>query len=301
MQIKKKNGLKPKGGEMQGLTRKIVGDRWDGPFVARLRRYVEFSASDIDDLRGLLDGEQSVRKRRDVAEGGSHARLSFVKDGFAARYKVLHNGKRQIVNIVVPGDVIGLPGSFLDTPSFSVVALTDMKLESCALDDYVALAHRRPKFGLALSWLAVHEATTYAEHIVDIGRRTALERVAHFLLEIHGRLAAVGRAAPAAFDLPVSQEIMSDALGLSVPHINRMLAELRESGMIALAGRHVSFPDMRRIQQLAHFEPVRLTRIPAPSPPATIVVPKRPIVDRRAVARPAAVARHVGGRAALPN
>ncbi|MBS0547137.1 MAG: Crp/Fnr family transcriptional regulator [Proteobacteria bacterium] len=290
---------------MQGLTRKIVGDRWDGAFVARLRRYIEFSASEINDLRGLLEVEHSVRKRRDVVvEGGSHARLSFVKNGVAARYKVLHNGKRQIVNIIVPGDVIGLPGSFLDTTSFAVVALTDMKLEVCALDDYVALAHRRPKFGLALSWLAVHEATTYAEHIVDIGRRTALERVAHFLLEIHDRLAAVGRAAATEFDLPVSQEIMSDALGLSVPHINRMLAELRESGMIALAGRHVSFADIKRLQQLAHFEPVRLTRIPAPSQPSTIIVPKRPVdrttVDRPAVGRPA-VARHVGGRAALAN
>lgn len=261
---------------MQGLVRRIVGDRWDGPFVARLRRYVEFSASDIEDLRGLLEGEQSVRKRRDVViEGDGHAKLSFVKDGFAARYKVLRNGKRQIVNIIVPGDVIGLPGAFLDAASFSVVALTDMKLEVCALDDYVALSYRRPKFGLALGWLAVHEATTYAEHIVDIGRRTAIERVAHFLLEIHARLAAVGRAAATAFDLPVSQEVMSDALGLSVPHINRMLAELRESGMIALAGRHVTFADLRRVQQLAHFEPALLTRIPAPPRPSAVLVAKR--------------------------
>jgi len=116
----------------------------------------------------------------------------------------------------------------------------------------------RPKFGfgLALGWLAVHEATTYAEHFVDIGRRTAIERVAHFLLEIHARLAAVGRAAATAFDLPLSQEIMSDALGLSVPHINRMLAE-----------------------------PARLTRIPAPARPSAALVPKRAH----------AVDRHVGG------
>ena len=60
------------------------------------------------------------------------------------------------------------------------------------LDAFVAACYRRPKFALALSWLAVHEATTYAEHVVDIGRRTAVERLAHFLLEIHARLLLVG-------------------------------------------------------------------------------------------------------------
>ena len=216
-----------------------------------------------------------------VIEGRGIAKLSFVKDGFAARYKVLRNGKRQIINIIVPGDVVGLPGSFLDAASFSVVALSDMTLEVCALDDFVALSYRRPKFGLALGWLAVHEAATYAEHIVDIGRRTAIERVAHFLLEIHGQLAAVGRAAAAEFDLPVSQEVISDALGLSVPHINRMLAELRGSGMIALEGRHVTFADLRRVQQLAHFEPAQLTRIPTTPRPSAVLIAKRAnAVDR---------------------
>ena len=144
---------------------------------------------------------------------------------------MLRNGKRQIVNVLVPGDVVGLPGSFLDRATFSVIALTDMKLEVCSLDAFVAHCYRRPKFALALSWLAVHEATTYAERIVDIGRRTPVERLAHFLLEFHARL-SWWRATTSGFDLPISQEVMSDALGLSVPHLNRMLAKLRPDGMI---------------------------------------------------------------------
>lgn len=249
---------------MPSVARKVLNDNWDGPFVARLRRYIDLGPADIGDLRASLEGELKVEKRRDlVVDGYEFRKLCFVRDGFAARYKVLRNGKRQIVSILLPGDVVGLPGSFLDHATFSVIALTDMKLEVCSLDDFVALCYRRPKFGLALSWLGAHEASMYAEHIVDLGRRTSSERLAHFLLEIHSRLLIVGHAADIEFDLPISQEVMSDALGLSVPHLNRTLAKLRSEGMIAVTGRHVTLTDIRALQLLAHFQPAVLTRIPA--------------------------------------
>jgi len=265
---------------MPGVARKTLDDNWDGPFVARLRRYVELTPADIADLRSLLEGELSVGKRRDlVVDGYEYRKLCFIRDGFAARYKVLRNGKRQIVSILVPGDVVGLPGSFLDHATFSVIALSDMKLEVCTLDDFVALAYRRPKFGLALSWLAAHEATMYAEHIIDLGRRTSIERLAHFLLEIHSRLLVVGRAGEDDFELPVSQEVMSDALGLSVPHLNRMLAKLRGDGMITTNGRHLAFADRKALQVMAHFQPASLTRIPsapaAPVPSLRALTPSR--------------------------
>jgi CRP-like cAMP-binding protein len=81
-----------------------------------------------------------------------------------------------------PG-VVGLPGSFLDQAAFSVIALTDLTVEVCSHDAFIAACYRQPKFALVLSWLAVHEATSYAEHIVDIGRRTLIERLGHFLLQ----------------------------------------------------------------------------------------------------------------------
>ncbi len=233
--------------------------------MARLKRLMDLTPADIDALRALIECETRVEKRRDlVIDGYPSSKLSFVKEGVAARYKVLRNGRRQVINILVPGDIVGLPASFLDQATFSVIALTDMKLDVCSLDTFVASCYQRPKFALALSWLAVHEATTYAEHVVDIGRRTALERLAHFLLELHGRLALVGRATQTGFDLPISQEVIGDALGLSVPHVNRMLAKLRADGMIAGAERRVEFTDLRALQLLAHFQPARLSRIPQP-------------------------------------
>lgn len=165
------------------------------PFTVRLKRFVDLTADDVEALRGLIEYETAIKKRRDlIADGYPYTRLCFVKDGIAARYKVLRNGKRQIVSLPVPGDVVGLPGRFLDRASFPVVALTDMKLEVCSRNAFIAPCYRRPKFALALSWLAIYDATLHAERIVDIGRRTPLERLAHFLLELHMRLSMVGRA-----------------------------------------------------------------------------------------------------------
>lgn len=248
---------------MHGPVRVAPESKYDDPLVARLKRYIELSATDLDLLRSVTDQAVTVKKRRDlVVDGYEFRKLCFIKEGFAARYKLLHNGKRQIINLLMPGDIIGFPSSFLQRATFSVVAVSDMKLQVCSLDAYVGLSYRRPKFGLALSWLAVEEAACYAERIVDIGRRTSIERLARFLLETHSRLMIVGRATQDGFDLPFSQEVISDALGLSVPHLNRMFARLRADGMISVQERHVEFCDYKSIQALAHFQPLHLARIP---------------------------------------
>ena len=247
----------------QGSARAIK-DIWrDDPFITRLRNFVDLTLPDLQNLRAVIETELTVKKRRDlVLDGYEFNKLCFVKGGFAARYKLLRNGKRQIVNFVLPGDVVGLPGSFLDRAACSVIAVTDMELQVCSLDAFVGLCYRRPKFGLALSWLAVQEAAVYAEHVINIGRRTPMERLAHCLLEIHCRLVMVGRSEPLAFDLPFTQEMMSDALGLSVPHLNRTMSQLRAEGLIAVNDRRVEFVDLKAIRLLAQFQPVHPARIP---------------------------------------
>ena len=233
------------------------------PFVVRVMQYVALSAGDLKSLDAIIDGEITIRRRRDlVVDGYEYRKLGFVKEGYAMRYKLLRNGKRQILNVILPGDVVGLPGSFHDRALYSVTAISDLRMHVCVLDAYVRLCYQRPQFGLALSWIAVQEATTYAEHIIDVGRRTPIERLAHFLLEIHSRLDMVGSAGESGFDLPFTQEIMSDALGLSVPHLNRMFARLRGEGMITVNERRVEFADVKAIQLLAHFQPIKAARIP---------------------------------------
>src|SRR6185312_15076919 len=100
---------------MHGPVRVVPESKYDDPLVARLERYIELSATDIDLLRSLTDTDVVVKKRRDLmVDGYEFRKLCFIRDGFAARYKLLHNGKRQIINLLMPGDVVGLPSSFLD-------------------------------------------------------------------------------------------------------------------------------------------------------------------------------------------
>jgi len=118
------------------IARAVLPEHWTlHPFVKRLRTFVDLSQGDLSDLWHVIEAEQVVARRRDlVIDGYEYRRLCFVESGFAARYKLLRNGKRQIVNLVLPGDVIGLPGSFLEKARYSVVAVTDLKLQVCAIN-----------------------------------------------------------------------------------------------------------------------------------------------------------------------
>jgi CRP-like cAMP-binding protein len=248
---------------MDSLTPRNALDQH--PFVERLKKLVDLKAADLKALDEIIDGELTIRKRRDlIVDGYEYRKLCFVKDGYAVRYKLLRNGKRQILNVVLPGDIVGMPGSFYERAVYAVAAVADLRMHVCSLDSYVQLCYRRPQFGLALSWIAVQEATTYAEHIIDVGRRTPIERLAHFLLELHARLNAVGRADTSRFALPFSQEVMADVLGLSVPHLNRMMQQLRAEKLIADSERTVEFLDAEALQALAHFQPLALAPIPPP-------------------------------------
>lgn len=233
------------------------------PFVMRLSRVMKLGAADLESLEGILASERSVRKRQELVVHGSRFRsLCFVKDGFAIRYRLLRSGKRQILNVISPGDVVGFPVSFFDRSAYSIVALTDLNYSVCALDAYVSLCYEQPQFGLALTWIAAHEAAVYAEHIVDLGRRTPIERLARFLLEIHARLLEVGRAEAASFELPISQEVIADVLGLSVAHLNRMMQQLRAEELITSRGRSVELSDLAGLQNLAQYQPLVLAEIP---------------------------------------
>jgi CRP-like cAMP-binding protein len=235
------------------------------PFIIRLNQLTELSDADLRSLDDLIHVDTLVKRRSElIIEGYEYRKLCIVEDGYAARYKLLRNGRRQVINVVLPGDVIGIPGSFLQKAHYSVVAISDLRLQVCSIMDFINLCYRRPQFALALSWLAIQEAVSYGEHIVDVGRRTPLERLAHFLMEFYTRLSLVGRARGLTFELPFSQELMADTLGLSVPHLNRMLARLRTDRLISLSGRQVRIDDVDSLRTMAHFQPPDLARIPPP-------------------------------------
>jgi CRP-like cAMP-binding protein len=233
------------------------------PILARLSRVMKLSATDLKRLEAIFEKDCSVKKRDElVIHGAEFRNLCFVKEGYAIRFRLLRNGKRQILKVILPGDVIGFPVSFFDRSTYAVVALTELNYSVCPFDSYVRLCYEQPQFGLVLSWLAAQEAATYAEHVVNLGRRTPIERLAHLLLEFHARLLEVGLAQQTSFALPVSQQIMADVLGLSVPHLNRVMQQLRAKELIVITAHFVELADLQGLQRLAQYQPLNLAPIP---------------------------------------
>lgn len=231
------------------------------PFVTKLNQSIGLDEGDLVALTQMLSRKVVVKKAKDIiVEGYEYKALHIVEAGFAIRYKLLHNGKRQIVKIVLPGDIIGFPACFYEHATFSVTAISEMNLHYVPLDAFTDLCLKRANIATALVWYAAREAAIYAEHIVDTGRREPLERLAHFLLEMLTRLRAVGYASDNSFEMPLSQEGIGDVVGLSGPHVNRMLAELKSEGLIAMTGHEVKIMDMAALQILGEFRPTYLDR-----------------------------------------
>jgi CRP-like cAMP-binding protein len=237
------------------------------PLVARLSHAISLDEGDLSALADILNRKVVVKKAKDIiVEGYEYRALHIVESGFAIRYKLLHSGKRQIMNVIMPGDIIGFPACFYEHAVFSVTAISDMALHHVPLDDFTALCTARAKVATALLWFAAREAAIYAEHIVDAGRREPLERLAHFLLETLTRLQGIGAASEDSFVMPLSQEGVGDVIGLSAPHVNRMLAELRRDGLIAMSGHEIRILDRAALQILGEFHPAYLIRTPIHQP-----------------------------------
>jgi CRP-like cAMP-binding protein len=233
----------------------------DHPFVVKLRAHAPLNSDDLNALGHVLNRRLTVKKGKDiVVEGYQYTGLDIIESGFAIRYTLMHKGGRQIINTLLPGDIIGFPACFFDRAIFSIMAITKMSLHHITFEAFVELCQKRTNIAMAVIWFAAHEAAMSAHHLVNIGRRAPLERVAHFLMEMHTRLRAVGCASDNSFEIPLSQESIGDAVGLSAPHVNRMLSELKSEGLIVMDGHQIRILDRAALQITAEFDPSYLVR-----------------------------------------
>jgi CRP-like cAMP-binding protein len=231
------------------------------PFTRRLAQLVPLSPDDVGILSDLQSSTRTVQRHRDiVTEGRSYDSLFIIMEGNAIRYRILHDGRRQIINIILPGDIVGILGSFTDGSLYSTKALTDMLVAVVPISRFNTMIETHPRLITKIFWSLSCESTIYAEHLIDLGRRSALERVAHFLLELLTRLRTVGLAQDHSYKIPLTQELLGDALGLSIPHINRVLRRLREDGLVVVEDQRVTIQDIDALSELADFEPGYLSR-----------------------------------------
>nr|WP_246408549.1 Crp/Fnr family transcriptional regulator [Parvularcula dongshanensis] len=194
-----------------------------------------------------------------VVERGAPARGAFVVvDGWASRSISLSDGRRQIVNFMLPGDLFDLQ-VFTGRPAdHTVTALTPLTTAQLDKTEMLNLFRGASPLALAFWWAAVQEEAILREQIVRNGRRSARERVAHLLLELYERLRVTGRASDDAFVLPIGQSSLADALGLSYVHVSRVLSQLERSGLIERQRMQVRLVDRPALQALCDFSTLYL-------------------------------------------
>ena len=183
----------------------------------------------------------AVRKNRDILIAGDHYRLAYVNnEGWLLRYKILHNGSRQIIDFVLPGAIFGLQACLFQKSLYSVATLTDASLSAIPLEVVDRLFERSPNVAQAPFRAAACESAILAEHLIDAARRSAYERVGHLLLELFVRLKSADLTDNMSFELPLTQELIADALGLTTVHVNRTMlrATRRQADCDERKGRH---------------------------------------------------------------
>jgi CRP-like cAMP-binding protein len=235
------------------------------PLTQKLSRLVTLSPDEVSVLENLQSTTRIVRRNREIiTEGRKYDGLLILIDGVAIRQRILHDGRRQILNIALSGDFIGFPSNFFEIALYSITALADCIVSPVPFPTLLGLFDSQPRLAGAIFWSFACEAAMYAEHLIDVGRRSALERVAHFLLELLTRLEIIGLADDHSFRMPLTQELIGDALGLSVPHVNRTLRQLRDDELVSIEEHMVIIKDVEALSALADFEQSYLGRFRLP-------------------------------------
>jgi CRP-like cAMP-binding protein len=229
--------------------------------LAKLEQFTRLSAADKQALERAASGKvRQVGPREDVIREGERPRdVNLVLKGWACRYKVLEDGRKQITAFLIPGDICDLRMFILREMDHSVGALTPLVVAEISADTLLNLTDGHSRIGRALWWNSLVEEAIAREWVTNLGQRNALERVAHVLCELYLRLEAVGltglQAGASSFELPLTQEQLADATGISAVHINRTLQQMRDAGLVAWKGRTVTVPDLDALKSAALFNP----------------------------------------------
>lgn len=227
----------------------------DSPFARKLSAFVLLSQDELAAMSDLYRRRRVFAVGSDMIHQGQRDQCAFVvASGWASSYKILPDGTRQIVDIQIPGDFLGLRSVLFRTSDHNVEPITPVQASEVHQKDLLEIFGRTPRLAMAVLWAASRDEAMVVEHLVNLGRRSASVRVAHFLLELGARLRLVGLADQAGYACPLSQHTLADALGLTGVHVNRVLRELREEGLVTFQRGWVSFDDYERLVSFAEFD-----------------------------------------------
>ena len=231
-----------------------VGDEGN-PLIRKLEGFVALSEADRAILERISADPHLFGPQTDlVCEGDKPDGVFLVMEGIACRHKLRASGARQIMAYLVPGDFCDLDVALLNTMDHSISTLSACKVVRIAPETVAELMRDHPQLARAMRISTLVDEATLREWLVNVGRRSALERIAHLFCELLVRLEAVGLTHRESYALRLTQLDLADTTGLSNVHVNRSLQELRRRGLIEFKSGHLTILDLPRLRELAEFK-----------------------------------------------
>lgn len=236
----------------------------------KLSAFMRFAEGDMERLARLEDATQTFPSSFEmIGQGDRFEWVYVVRSGWGMRFKLLADGERQIINFVLPGDLVCFDAVVFEYSESSVCTLTELTAARFEPHHLLELSLSSPRLALALAWCNAKDEQALIERIVSLGRRTAYERMAHLFTELWRRLHLLGLTQDNRFEMPLTQSDIADTLGISLVHVNRVVQRLRRDRLIEIEHksnkRIVQIRDLDGLQRAASFEGgyLHYTEVPA--------------------------------------
>lgn len=190
------------------------------------------------------------------------AELYTLFSGWAFRYKELSDGRRQILNFALPGDLLGLQASLFEKSLYGAAALTDVELCVVPRRKLWHLYEKMPEVAYDVTWLGAQTEAIVDENLLSAGRRNAAERIAALIASLYRRAETLGLVENGSMEFPLTQQHVADALGLSLVHTNKTLAKLKALGLFVIADGRLKLDNPRAVGRLAQYFEKQITPRP---------------------------------------
>jgi CRP-like cAMP-binding protein len=232
----------------------LIDTQLIAPLIRRWERRCELSDADKQALGALPATIKSFEKEAYlVRDGQPTTHCTILLEGFVYRQKLIRDGLRQIISIHIPGEFIDLQNGLLGVADHGVQSLNRSRVAQIPREALMEMADRHPTIRRAM-WLdTLIDASIFREWVVNVGRRNARSRIAHLLCELAARLEAAGMGAQNSYPLPLTQEQLGDATGLTAVHTNRTLQALRREGLVTLTAQSLTVLDWEELREVGDF------------------------------------------------
>jgi len=227
----------------------------NSPFARKIASFVALGPAEIQSVSDLYKRRRRFEAGVELVHEGEVDQSAYIMaQGWAISYKVLADGSRQIVNFQIPGDFLGVRSVLFRTADHNVEPVTAIEASEVTKSELFQTFAATPRLATAVLWAASRDEAMVVEHLVGVGQRAAAERTAHLMLELGARLHLVGLADRTGFACPLTQIHLADALGLSPVHVNRVLREIREAGLMTFQNGRVTYDDFDALTDFAAFD-----------------------------------------------